>query len=90
MSAYTILTFLAGAISSDSFGLDLNKNEVTGDWTFTLNANPRNNGFLDMSLSFELTMLDIDEKVIATNSTSVYIRAGSNQPFSLGLTIQQT
>ena len=51
------------------------------------NENPRNNGFLDVTLFFEITILDINGRVIATNSTTVLVRAGSNQPFSLVMRI---
>jgi len=79
---YNLIAFLAG-LTSSSIAPTLSQDDITGDWTLAFNGNPRNNGFLDVTVFLEITILDINEHVIATNSTTVLVRAGSSQPFSL-------
>jgi len=86
VSLYTLFSFIS-SISSETFNLSLTKNEATGDLMFKFNANPRNNGLLGISLLFELTILDPDYRIIATNSTYVYIEADGSQSFSITLTV---
>lgn len=83
---YNLISFLSG-LTSSSIAPKLSRDEITGDWTLAFNGNPRNNGFLDVTLFFEITILDINEHVIATNSTTVLVKAGSSQPFSLVMRI---
>jgi len=82
-----LMLFLGGLTSSSSFAPKLSRDEITGDWTLTFSGNLMNRGFLDVTLFFEITILDIDENVIATNSTTALVRAGSSQPFSLVMRI---
>jgi hypothetical protein len=84
---YNLFSFLSTAISGDSFDIDLNKNEITGDWIFSFEANPMNNGVLPISLYFEITLFDLDDNLIATNSSTTYIGAGSSQSLSFSLII---
>lgn len=79
---YNLIAFLGG-LSGSSVAPKLSRDEATGDWTLTFGGSPRNNGFLDVSLFFEITILDINERVVATNSKTVLVRAGSSQQFSL-------
>ena len=65
----------------------MSKNESTGDWLLSFSANPRNNGFLDVSLFLEITVLDPNDRIVATDSKYVYIKAGGSQSFSITLTI---
>jgi hypothetical protein len=76
-----------GAISSGTFGLDLERNEPPADWVLRLNASPRNNGILGERLFLSVGILDANGKYIAVNSTSVNIAPGAQSPFSLTLTI---
>jgi len=87
VSLYNLMVFLTTAISGESFGMKLNRNESTGDWVLTFSANPRNNGVLPVSIYLKITILDLKDNVIAENSTKVYIAAGSSHPFSFTLTI---
>jgi len=86
LSIYNLFSFIS-SVSSETFSLNLNKNEDTGDFVFKFNANPRNNGLLGISLLLELTVLDADNRIIDTNSTYVYIEARGSQSFSITLTI---
>jgi len=87
LSLFTLLNGLFGAISSGRLGLDLDKDEVSGDWLLKLNANPRNNGILVERVSFSIGILDADGQYIIANSTSVSIPPGEQRSFSLTLTI---
>lgn len=87
LSLHTLITGLSGAISDDTFGLKLDKNNSTGDWLLTLDANPRNNAFIDMRLFVEIQITAFDGEYIAGNSTLVYISPGSRSPFSLIIVI---
>ena len=87
LGLYSLFSGLVGAVSGDTFGLKLNKNDPPGDWSLTLNANPRNNGVLGVRLSIHLGILNSSGEYIAANSTSVYIAPGGQSPFSLILTI---
>jgi len=87
LGLYTLFTGLVGAISSDTFGLDLDKDGPSGDWSLKLNANPRNNGILGERLALSIGILDANGHYIVVNSTSVSIAPGEQRAFSLTLTI---
>jgi hypothetical protein len=87
LGLYTLFTGLLGAISSGTFGLNLDKNAPSGDWVLTLNATPRNNGILGERLFLSVGLLDANGAYIIVNSTSVNIASGTQSPFSLTLTI---
>jgi hypothetical protein len=87
LGVHTIFTGLMGAISSGTFGLKLNNEDPSGDWTLLLNANPANKGFLGERIYLSIGILDKDGKYIAVNSTSVGVAPGQQSPFSLTLTI---
>ena len=84
---HTLLTVLSTAISGETFNLEMNMDESTGDFLFNINGNLINKGYLDVKLSFELAILNADGERIETNSTSMNIKAGSTNPFSLNLRI---
>jgi len=81
------LMFFLGGLTSSSLAPKLSQDEITGDWTLAFSGNLMNRGFLDVTLFFEITILDINENVIATNSTTALVKAGSSQPFSLVMRI---
>lgn len=83
---YNIISFLSG-LTGSSISPNLNRDEVTGNWRIVFNGNPMHNGFLDVSLFFEITVFDVNGRVVATNSTTVLVRAGSSQMFSVTLNI---
>jgi len=87
LSVYTLFNALSTAISGGTMDLNLNIDESTGEWRFVLNGNPRNTGFLGVTLFFEVAVLDLSGQDIARNSTSVYVPAGGANQFSLSLTI---
>ena len=88
ISLYSLIIGLSSAISGGStFGLNLNKDNPNGDWTLTLNANPRNNGVLNERVFLQLGILNLDGEYIVSNSTSIYIEPGGQKSFSLVLTI---
>ncbi len=87
LSVYTLFNALSTAISGGTLNLNLDVDESTGEWRFVLNGNPRNGGFLGITLFFEVAVLDLSGQDIARNSTSVYIPAGGANQFSLSLTI---
>jgi hypothetical protein len=88
ISLYNLIIGLSSAISGGGIGgLNLNKDNPNGDWTITLNANPRNNGFLGERVFIQLGILNFEGVYIARNSTSVYIEPGSQKPFNIVLTI---
>jgi hypothetical protein len=85
---YNLIIGLSSAISGGGIGgLNLNKDNPNGDWTFTLIANPRNNGILVERVFIQLGILNSDGQYIASNSTSVYIEPGGQKPFTVILTI---
>jgi len=81
------LVLFLGALTGSSFSPKLSRDEITGDWALAFSGNLMNRGFMDVTLYFEITILDIDENVIATNSTTALVKAGSSQPFSLVMRI---
>ena len=83
---YNLIAFLGG-LGGSSISPKLTKDEVTGDWKLAFGGNPRNNGILDVSLSFEITIFDVNGRIVATNSTTVLVRPGSSQTFSMIMTI---
>ncbi|HLE74741.1 MAG TPA: hypothetical protein VI864_01675 [Candidatus Bathyarchaeia archaeon] len=87
LGVYTLFSGLMGAVSSDTFGLDLDQSAPSGDWVLRLNASPRNNGILEERLFLSIGLLDANGEYIAVNSTSVNIAPGAQSPFSLTLTI---
>jgi hypothetical protein len=87
LGLYTLFAGLVGAVSGETFGIELDKDTPNGDWLITLNASPRNSAILDERLFVNLGILDLGGEYIAANSTSVYIGPGGQSPFSLVLTI---
>src|SRR3989304_7349932 len=87
LSLYTLINGLIGAISGDTFKLELDKDNPAGDWILRFNGNPRNSGILGEKLSFSIGLLDTNEKYIAMNSTEVSIAPGETKPFALTLTV---
>ena len=65
----------------------MNVDESSRDWLFTLKANPVNSGYLGVNVSIGLGILNLDDQHIAYNSTSVYVKQGSNHPFYITLQI---
>lgn len=87
VSLYNLISFLGTAISGESFGLDMNKNESTGEFVFSFNASPRNDGILPVSMYLEITFFDLDDNMVATNSSLSYIGVDNNQTLSFSLVI---
>ncbi len=69
---YNIITFV-GAISGSDLSPNLIRDETTGNWKLIFNGNPKNKGFLDVGLSFEISILNEDGRVVANNSTYVVV-----------------
>jgi len=78
---------LGNIVTGETFNLNIIEDESSGDLLLSLEANPRNNGFLDISISIELKIIDLNDHVIAEDSTSFNINAGSSHPLSLSLAI---
>jgi hypothetical protein len=87
VSMYNLISFLGTVMSGDSLGLDLEKNESTGEWVMLFEASPRNDGILPVSFYLEITLFDLSDNKIATNSSLVTIGAGNTQSFSFSLVI---
>lgn len=84
---YSLIRGLGDAVSGDAFRLELNKDNPSGDWTLTFNANPRNSGFLGVRIFIDIGIRNSSGAYITRNSTSVYVPAGGQNSFSLVLTI---
>src|SRR3990170_9143380 len=87
LSLYSVINGLVGAISGDTFKLDLDKDNPGGDWILRFNGNPHNSGILGEKLSFSIGLLDPSDHYITMNSTEVSIAPGERKPFALTLTI---
>ena len=87
LSLYTVINGLVGAISGDTFELELDKDNPGGDWILTFNGNPRNSGILGEKFSFSIGLLDANDKYIVVNSTAFSIAPGEKKPFTLTLTL---
>jgi hypothetical protein len=87
LGLYGLIRGLVDAVSGDSFGLELDKDDPSGDWTLTFNANPKNNGIMDVKLFIDLGIRNSSGTYIVRNSTSVYIPPGGQKSFSLVMTI---
>ena len=83
---YNIITFVV-AISDSGISPQLVRDNSNGNWILTFNGNPRNKGFLDVGLSFEISIFDESGRVVANNSTFVVVRAGGSQTINLTMTI---
>ena len=87
LSVYTMINGLVGAISGDTFKLDLDKDNPGGDWILRFDGNPHNSGILGEKLSISIGLLDPNDHYITVNSTEVGIAPGEKKPFALTLTI---
>ena len=87
VSFYSLFSFLGNIVSGEAFNLNMIEDVLNGDFLLSLEANPQNNGFLDISVSIELKIIDLYDRVIAEDSTSCIINAGSSHPLSLSLAI---
>lgn len=89
LSFHAIFNVLSSSFSGDEFSLELTIDQSAGLGTLTLNADPRNGGYLPVDVSLELAVVDGDGEYIARDSAAGYIGAGGRQPFVLSLTIPQ-
>ena len=87
VSFYNLFSFLGSIVTGETFKLNMIEDVSDGDFLLSLEANPRNNGFLDISVSIELKIIDLYDRVIAEDSTSFIINAGSSHHLSLSLAI---
>ena len=87
LSLYTVINGLVGAISGDTFELELDKDNPGGDWILRFDGNPRNSGILGEKFSFSIGLLDANDKYIVVNSTAFSIAPGEKKPFTLTLTL---
>ena len=87
LSLYTVINGLIGAISGDTFKLELDKDNPGGDWILRFDGNPRNSGILGEKFSFSIGLLDANDKYIVVNSTAFSIAPGEKKPFTLTLTL---
>jgi hypothetical protein len=87
LSMQTILSGILGAISGDSFKLELNNEDPTADWVITFKANQVNNGLLSEKLSLGIGIVNPDGEYVAVNSTVVDIEPGQLKLFEFTLTI---
>jgi hypothetical protein len=87
LSMQTILSGILGAISEDSFRLELNNEDPTADWVITFKANQVNNGLLSEKLSLGIGIVNPDGEYVAVNSTVVDIEPGQLKLFEFTLTI---
>ncbi|MCK5402552.1 hypothetical protein KAI60_00420 [Candidatus Bathyarchaeota archaeon] len=87
LSLHTIFTVSLFAISTETFNFAFNIDESTGDLFVILDGNLTNNAFLDVTLFFEVAILNSDGQNIAKNSTSLNLNAGDTSPFAIKLLI---
>src|SRR3972149_3026103 len=73
LSLYTVINGLIGAISGDTFKLELDKDNPAGDWILRFNGNPGNSGIIGEKLSLSIGLRDTNDKYIVANSTEVSI-----------------
>ena len=82
-----LISFLGTSSESFAGAFNINKNESTGEWVISFNASPRNGGILPVNFFLEITLFDLSDNMIATNSSLVNIGAGNTQSFSFSLII---
>jgi len=87
LSFHTLYSVLSSTVAGESFEVELVIDHSTGAGTLTLNALPRNGGFLGADLSMALAVEDADGGDIARDAASGHIGAGGARPFTLGLTL---
>ena len=87
ISLHTIVTVSLAAISTETFNFTFNVDESTGDLFVILDGNFTNNAFLDVTLFFEVSVLNSDGQNITKDSTSMNINAGEKSPFFIKLLI---
>jgi hypothetical protein len=87
VSFYNLFSFLSNIVTGETLNLNMVEDVSSEGFLLSLEANPRNNGFLDISVSIELKIIDLYDRVIAEDSASFIISAGSSHPLSLSLAI---
>jgi len=86
LSVYTITSVLQSSMSGDGMALELIVNEASGEGALQLELSPNNLGFFDTTLYLELSMF-ADDEIIATDSSSIMLIAGSQETMSLNLVV---
>ena len=76
LSVHTLITSLTGTVSEGTFGLNLDKNGLNGDWLLRFSGNPRNPGLMGTRTFIQIGLLDLTGQPIAMNSTSVNLSPG--------------
>lgn len=87
LSFHTLYSVLSSTVAGESFEVELVIDHSTGAGILTLNAHPRNEGFLGADLSISLAVVVADSGEITRDSTSGHIGAGGERSFILGLTL---
>ncbi len=86
LSIYTITAILSTSMAGEGLAMELTVDEATGVGTLQLELAPFNPGFLETDLSVELILLAEGES-IASDSSTVTLAAGSEEPLLLDLVV---
>ena len=87
LSMQTVIAGLTGAVGGDSFKVELDNDNPSGEWVIKFRANPVNNGLLGEKLSLSLGVVDPNGEYLAVNATSIGLAPGERKSFDLTLTI---
>jgi hypothetical protein len=87
LSLHTIVTVSLAVISTETFNFTFNVDDSTGDLFVILDGNLTNNAFLDVTLFFEVAILNSDGQNIAKDSTSLNINSRDTTSFTIKLLI---
>jgi len=87
LSFHALYNVLSSTVSSDEFAVELVIDHSSGVGALTVNVGPRNQGFLGVELSMELTVVDAGGEYLERNSTSGRIDPGGHRSLALSLVI---
>ena len=87
LTLHTVFSVLSNAMIGNTFKLDTQIDQSTGDRKLTLNARPTNGGFLGANMYLELGVLNEDGEYVTRNSTSAYLGSGEQRTLALNLVI---
>lgn len=89
LSLHSIISTLIGIQSEEAIRVSTQMDVSREGLKIILEANPRNQGFLSISLLLEVAIYDADNHLISRNSTTVHLDPGRAQYLSLTLVISR-
>lgn len=86
LCAFNVVTVFQGFIREEGLKMEMQEN-VDGGFEFKLSAEPMNRGFMAANIDLSLGILSLSNETLAENHTSLSVRPGSSEAFTMLLSV---